>query len=108
MHKEDQPLIFEGSTPGRIGYSLPEFDVPEVDLQELIPAGYIREQEPELPELSELDIMRHYTALSNRNHGLDTGFYPLGSCTMRVPFKEHLRFCMISKSILLRLRVWMQ
>ncbi|HEY4549257.1 MAG TPA: aminomethyl-transferring glycine dehydrogenase subunit GcvPB, partial [Bacillus sp. (in: firmicutes)] len=83
MHKEDQPLIFEGSTPGRIGYSLPEFDVPEVDLQELIPAGYIREQEPELPELSELDIMRHYTALSNRNHGLDTGFYPLGSCTMK-------------------------
>ena len=51
MHKEDQPLIFEVSTPGRIGYSLPEFDVPEVDLQELIPEGYIREQEPELPEV---------------------------------------------------------
>ena len=56
---------------------LPEMDVPEVDLEELIPAGYIRAQEPELPEVSELDIMRHYTALSKRNHGLDTGFYPL-------------------------------
>jgi len=52
-------LNIEITKEGRIGYSLPEFDVPEVDLQELIPAGYIREQEPELPELSELDIMRH-------------------------------------------------
>ena len=51
MHKENQPLIFEVSTEGRIGYSLPEFDVPEVDLQELIPAGYIREEEAELPEV---------------------------------------------------------
>src|SRR6478736_3252667 len=83
MHKQNQPLIFEVSTPDRIGYSLPEFDVPEVDLQDLIPAGYIREQEPKLPEVSELDIIRHYTALSHRNHGLDSGFYPLGSCTMK-------------------------
>lgn len=83
MNKQDQPLIFECSTPGRIGYSLPEFDVPEVELQELIPEGYIRANEPELPEVSELDIMRHYTALSRRNHGLDSGFYPLGSCTMK-------------------------
>lgn len=83
MHKENQPLIFEVSTPGRVGYSLPEFDVPEVDLQELLPEGYIREEEAELPEVSELDIMRHYTALSRRNHGLDSGFYPLGSCTMK-------------------------
>lgn len=83
MYKENQPLIFEGSAPGRIGYSLPEFDVPEMDLQELLPEGYIRDQEPELPEVSELDIMRHYTALSRRNHGVDSGFYPLGSCTMK-------------------------
>lgn len=83
MHKENQPLIFEFSAPGRVGYSLPEFDVPEVDLQELLPKGYIREEEAELPEVSELDIMRHYTALSRRNHGLDSGFYPLGSCTMK-------------------------
>ncbi|KAA9026269.1 aminomethyl-transferring glycine dehydrogenase subunit GcvPB [Niallia endozanthoxylica] len=83
MHKENQPLIFESSTPGRIGYSLPEFDVPEVDLENLIPKEYLREMEPELPEVSELDIMRHYTALSKRNHGVDSGFYPLGSCTMK-------------------------
>lgn len=83
MHKENQPLIFEVSTPGRIGCSLPEFDVPEVDLLELVPQEYIREEEAALPEVSELDIMRHYTALSRRNHGLDSGFYPLGSCTMK-------------------------
>lgn len=83
MHNQDQALIFELSTPGRIGYSLPEMDVPELDLSGLLPAGYLREEEAELPEVSELDIMRHYTALSKRNHGLDSGFYPLGSCTMK-------------------------
>jgi glycine dehydrogenase subunit 2 len=83
MNKQNQPLIFEMSREGRIGYSLPENDVPEVDLAELFPAAYIREEAPELPEVSELDIMRHYTALSNRNHGVDSGFYPLGSCTMK-------------------------
>ncbi|WP_449621337.1 aminomethyl-transferring glycine dehydrogenase subunit GcvPB [Robertmurraya sp. Marseille-Q9965] len=83
MHKEDQALIFELSTPGRIGYSLPEMDIPEVDVNELFPEGYLREEEAELPEVAELDIMRHYTALSKRNHGVDSGFYPLGSCTMK-------------------------
>lgn len=83
MNKQDQPLIFELSKPGRIGYSLPELDVPEVNLDEVIPSDYLRVEEPELPEVSELDIMRHYTALSNRNHGVDSGFYPLGSCTMK-------------------------
>ncbi|PFP31247.1 glycine dehydrogenase (aminomethyl-transferring) [Bacillus sp. AFS073361] len=83
MHNQDQALIFELSTPGRIGYSLPEMDVPELDLNGLLPDGYIRTEEPELPEVSELDIMRHYTALSKRNHGVDSGFYPLGSCTMK-------------------------
>lgn len=83
MHNENQPLIFEVSKPGRMGYSLTELDVPEVDLSELLPDTMIRKQDAELPEVSELDIMRHYTALSNRNHGVDTGFYPLGSCTMK-------------------------
>ena len=83
MHNQDQKLIFECSTPGRIGYSLPEMDVPALDLNGLLPEGYLREEEPGLPEVSELDIMRHYTALSKRNHGLDSGFYPLGSCTMK-------------------------
>ncbi|UTI41698.1 aminomethyl-transferring glycine dehydrogenase subunit GcvPB [Niallia sp. RD1] len=83
MSNQNQPLIFESSTPGRIGYSLPEMDIPAVDLNQLLPNDYIREENPELPEVSELDIMRHYTALSKRNHGLDSGFYPLGSCTMK-------------------------
>ena len=83
MHKDNQPLVFEITKEGRVGYSLPELDVPEVDLASILPQGMLREEEAELPEVSELDIMRHYTALSNRNHGVDTGFYPLGSCTMK-------------------------
>ncbi|UII54823.1 aminomethyl-transferring glycine dehydrogenase subunit GcvPB [Cytobacillus spongiae] len=83
MLNQDQPLIFEVSKPGRIGYSIPELDVPEIDVNELLPEGYLRVEEPNLPEVSELDIMRHYTALSKRNHGVDSGFYPLGSCTMK-------------------------
>ncbi|TQR19562.1 aminomethyl-transferring glycine dehydrogenase subunit GcvPB [Psychrobacillus vulpis] len=83
MHKDNQPLIFEITKEGRVGYNLPELDVPEVDVASLLPQGVLREEEADLPEVSELDIMRHYTALSNRNHGVDTGFYPLGSCTMK-------------------------
>ena len=83
MHKDNLPLIFEQTKEGRIGYSLPDLDVPEVDLSSHLPNGFVREDAAELPEISELDIMRHYTALSNRNHGVDTGFYPLGSCTMK-------------------------
>ena len=83
MHKDNQALIFELTKEGRIGYSLPTLDVPDIDLNELLPADLIRTETAELPEVSELDIMRHYTALSNRNHGVDSGFYPLGSCTMK-------------------------
>ena len=83
MHKDNQPLIFELTKEERTGYSLPSLDVPEVDLYDLMPAELVREELAELPEVSELDIMRHYTALSNRNHGVDSGFYPLGSCTMK-------------------------
>lgn len=80
---KDQPLIFEISKPGRIGYSLPDLDIPEENIDQLIPSDYLRTEDAELPEVSELDIMRHYTALSKRNHGVDSGFYPLGSCTMK-------------------------
>ncbi|MGE6369135.1 aminomethyl-transferring glycine dehydrogenase subunit GcvPB [Planococcus kocurii] len=83
MHRDNQALIFELTKEGRVGYSLPTLDVPEIDLSELLPNDLIRTQAAELPEVSELDIMRHYTALSNRNHGVDSGFYPLGSCTMK-------------------------
>jgi glycine dehydrogenase subunit 2 len=80
---KNQPLIFEQSKSGRISYSLPALDVPELDVNDVLPTQFIREEAPELPEVSELQLIRHYTALSNRNHGVDSGFYPLGSCTMK-------------------------
>nr|WP_085524711.1 aminomethyl-transferring glycine dehydrogenase subunit GcvPB [Tuberibacillus sp. Marseille-P3662] len=83
MKQPEQPLIFELSRTGRVAYSLPELDVPEVDLTDEFDETYIREDPPDLPEVSELQLMRHYTALSQRNHGVDSGFYPLGSCTMK-------------------------
>jgi glycine dehydrogenase subunit 2 len=73
-------LIFEKSKKGRTAISLPELDIPEK--KDLIDKELIRE-ELELPELSEIDIVRHYTSLSKRNFGVDNGFYPLGSCTMK-------------------------
>ncbi|WP_017726977.1 aminomethyl-transferring glycine dehydrogenase subunit GcvPB [Halalkalibacterium ligniniphilum] len=83
MTEKNQALIFELSKPDRVGHSLPDLDIPEQSIDELIPAAFLREKESELPEVSELQIMRHYTALSKRNHGVDSGFYPLGSCTMK-------------------------
>ncbi|MBM7597982.1 glycine dehydrogenase subunit 2 [Virgibacillus halotolerans] len=83
MANKDFPLIFERSKPGRTSYSLPELDVPEVDLDAELDVAYIRQEAPDLPEVSELELMRHYTGLSNRNYGVDSGFYPLGSCTMK-------------------------
>lgn len=77
------PLIFERSTPGRRGYRLPPLDVPEIPVSQLIPEEYLRAEAPALPEVSELEVVRHYTQLSRLNHGVDVGFYPLGSCTMK-------------------------
>ncbi|QHS22736.1 glycine dehydrogenase subunit 2 [Virgibacillus sp. MSP4-1] len=81
--QKDFPVIFELSKEGRKGCSLPDLDVPEADLASEFGDDYIRTEEPDLPELSELQLIRHYTALSRRNYGVDTGFYPLGSCTMK-------------------------
>lgn len=81
--KADMPLIFERSKPGRVAYSLPEPDVPEASVTACIPAHLLRRVPAELPEVSEPDLIRHYTELSRRNHGIDNGFYPLGSCTMK-------------------------
>ena len=76
-------LIFELSSPGRVGYSLPEADIPVSDPAALLPAKHLRPAPPELPEVSEFDVVRHYTRLSQWNYGVDTHFYPLGSCTMK-------------------------
>src|SRR5688572_7061013 len=73
-----QPTIFEISKPGRIGVNLPEPDIP---LSEL-PRDLMRD-ELLMPEVGELQVVRHFVKLSQLNHGIDTGFYPLGSCTMK-------------------------
>ncbi|APQ97839.1 aminomethyl-transferring glycine dehydrogenase subunit GcvPB [Clostridium botulinum] len=81
--KDYNKVIFELSSEGRKGYRLPNLDVPEVELSELLPKNLLREDEIDLPEVSEVDVVRHYTALSNKNYTVDNGFYPLGSCTMK-------------------------
>jgi len=75
-------LIFEISKPGRAAADIPASDVPTVNLENIIGSQYLRE-ELELPEVAEIDLVRHYTNLSRRNFGVDLGFYPLGSCTMK-------------------------
>ncbi len=75
-------LIFEKSRKGRKGYRLPDLDVEEIELKDVIPEGYLR-KELNLPEVSELDVVRHYTKLSQLNYAVDTTMIPLGSCTMK-------------------------
>jgi glycine dehydrogenase subunit 2 len=88
---DDGLTIFERSKPGRRAFVAPELDVPDVPLDDLLPAAYRREDPPRLPEVSEPEIVRHYNRLSKRNFDLDTGFYPLGSCTMKHNPKLHER-----------------
>jgi glycine dehydrogenase subunit 2 len=83
MQAEPVATIFERSKSGRRAAVLPEAGVPEPPLAELIPAKLLRSEPPRLPELSEPEIVRHYNRLSRRNFDLDSGFYPLGSCTMK-------------------------
>jgi len=75
----NEKLIFEHSDPGRRGYSLPVLDVPAVRL----PDSLVRHEVAGFPEVSEVDVVRHFTRLSTWNYGVDSGFYPLGSCTMK-------------------------
>jgi glycine dehydrogenase subunit 2 len=82
MVKYDQ-LIFEISKEGRKGFRLPGCKVEGINLDEMIPADMRRKSDIDLPEVSEPQVVRHYTRLSNKNFGVDTGFYPLGSCTMK-------------------------
>ncbi len=76
-------LIFEISKPGRKGYTLPENDLPAKHVEDLLPEKYLRQSPPQLPEVSENEVMRHYINISTKNHHIDKGFYPLGSCTMK-------------------------
>ena len=76
-------LVFELSSPGRMAFSLPESDVPVEPALAAVPEKYRRREPAALPEVSELDVVRHYSRLSQMNYGIDTHFYPLGSCTMK-------------------------
>jgi glycine dehydrogenase subunit 2 len=75
-------LIFEKSRPGRMASGVPKCDVPEVAVESIINENLLR-SDVDLPEVAEVDLIRHYTQLSKRNFGVDVGFYPLGSCTMK-------------------------
>ena len=76
-------LIRDKGRPGRRGYTLPKFDVERLDPRKVLPKGALREEKPGLPEVDEPTVIRHYTNLSRQNWGIDTNFYPLGSCTMK-------------------------
>jgi len=76
-------IIFERSVADRFAYSLPDCDVPQRETAELLPPDLFRKDAAELPELSEADVLRHFVELSKKNHGVLSGFYPLGSCTMK-------------------------
>ncbi|MDB5350956.1 MAG: glycine cleavage system protein [Planctomycetota bacterium] len=92
MYKLDPPsLLFETSRPGRFTAVLPPSDVPDRPLEALIPAKHRAKSSPPLPELGELDVVRHYTNLSTSNMNIDANFYPLGSCTMKYNPKRNER-----------------
>lgn len=80
---EQKQLIYEKSVPGKTGINLPKTDRPEKELLGLIPRKFLRTEDTALPEVSEGEVMRHYVGLSVKNHHIDKGFYPLGSCTMK-------------------------
>ncbi len=91
--KTKQSTIFEISKPGRCALDLPKNDVPAYEIETLVPADLLRSKYAELPEVSQPDLIRHYTALSRRNFGVDSGFYPLGSCTMKYNPKVNEDVC---------------
>jgi glycine dehydrogenase subunit 2 len=81
---QNEPLIFERSQKGRIGYRLPKLDVEETNLDSVIPKDFRRSDDLEgFPEVSEVDVVRHFTRMSTWNYSIDLGMYPLGSCTMK-------------------------
>ena len=83
MSLEYDKLIFELTTPGAEGISLPAIDVPEVSASDVIGQDFLRKNPANLPEVAEPEVMRHFVALSTKNHHIDKNMYPLGSCTMK-------------------------
>ena len=80
---QNEALLFEMSSPGKVGYQLPALDVPAVDPAEALGAKHVRADIENFPEVSEVDVIRHFTRLSTWNYAIDLGLYPLGSCTMK-------------------------
>jgi glycine dehydrogenase subunit 2 len=81
---QNEALIFERSQPGRVGYRLPPLDVDETPLDEIVPKAFQRDDDlAGMPEVSEVDVVRHFTRISTWNYSIDLGMYPLGSCTMK-------------------------
>ncbi len=81
---QNEALIFERSQTGRVGYRLPKLDVDDVSIDEIVPAELRRDDDLEgVPEVSEVDVIRHFTRISTWNYSIDLGMYPLGSCTMK-------------------------
>ncbi|MBW3562737.1 MAG: aminomethyl-transferring glycine dehydrogenase subunit GcvPB, partial [Actinobacteria bacterium] len=81
--KTAEPLVFERSRRGRRASTLPTLDITERPVEELLPGVELADDPPPLPEVNERELVKHYTRLSQRNHGIDLGYYPLGSCTMK-------------------------
>jgi glycine dehydrogenase subunit 2 len=79
----EEPLLFERSRPGRVGFSIPDPEVPAADPGAAFDPSWLRDDLPGLPELSEVEVVRHFTRLSTWNAAVDLGLYPLGSCTMK-------------------------
>jgi len=80
---QSEGVIFEKSAPGKRGFELPPSDVPPVDVQAALGADYARRDIEGFPEVSEIEVIRHFTRLSTWNYAIDLGMYPLGSCTMK-------------------------
>jgi glycine dehydrogenase subunit 2 len=96
QQRESARTIFEKGAHGRRAFTCPALDVPEVNAEELLPERLRRAEPPRLPEVSEPEIVRHYVGLSKRNFDLDSGFYPLGSCTMKHNPRLHERAAALS------------
>src|SRR6516164_9863165 len=80
---QNERLIFEKSSPGKRAFELPPLDVPPADPAKALSAHYRRAGVEGFPEVSEIEVLRHFTRLSTWNHSIDLGMYPLGSCTMK-------------------------
>src|SRR5881392_2806563 len=91
QQNQSTELLFEQSHPGRRTHRLPACDVPMKEGRELLPASALADEPPPLPEVGEIDLVRHFVNLSTKNMAIDTNFYPLGSCTMKYNPKRHER-----------------